>query len=426
VNTYAFEEGKEDVYIQDLSVKTDIGIIGQSFNAEAGRVAYKLSPYMFQRPKTEDYYDNERWADGKYRMDGAILGFNFGVAKLHIWGGNTSNLLSVNGVDLNPLVISNTRTAFTPTEGFLGTNGTLPATLAAYAKSGYAGTVDKTAAADLGFGLGSNGHLSLAYLVLEQEAHIQGLDDLVNSGEANRDSIAGGDADFGFGRLKIGGGFHESVLTDNFNTSVNSKNNQSWDATAKYSADKFNVYGGYRSVDKDYFAPGDWGRLGIIQNPGNIHGWQGGGTLDLSKAIRITAEGEWDKGYGSTGDSDSSAGLATSPFQSNTNIRQLTARLDLRINPNFSLYGSFQDVTFDHLVGGAAGGTAFLGDTSPNAGLMSNAQIDWTTIGLGYGLSPTAKFSLAYQFSNGDTSGNNVGGAKVNGGILTSQLTIKF
>lgn len=419
---YAFSEGKEDVYIQDLSIKTDIGVIGQSFNAEAGRVAYKLSPYMFQRPRTESYYDNERWDDGKYRFDGAILGFNFGSAKLHVWGGNTSNLLSVNGVDLNPLVISNTRTSFANgsgvyTEGIYGTNNIKSGS---YAGSGYIGTIDKTAAADLGFGVGANGHVSLGYLLLEQEANTTlpgvGLtDDLVASGAANRDQVLGGDADLGFGRFKLAGGFHLSELTANFNP-VNSRDNQSWDVNAKYSADKFHVYGGYRAVDKDYFAPGDWGRLGIIQNPGNIRGWQGGGSFDLGKVIRVTAEGEWDKGQGG---SDTGDGLGYSPFDSSTNIRQLTARLDLRLNPNFSVFGSFQDVKFDNL----QGGTAFLGSTGSGAAGASSALIDWTTIGLGYGLSANAKFSLAYQFANG---GDNGSGDRINGGILTSQLSIKF
>jgi hypothetical protein len=422
-SVYAFSEGKEDVYIQELSIKTDIGIIGQSFSAEAGRVGYKLSPYMFQRPKMEDYFDNERWDDGKYRFDGAILGFNFGSAKLHVWGGNTSNELSVNGVDMNPLIISNTRTPFatgkgggTFTEGFAGTAG-LPATLAGYRASGEIGAIDKTAAADLGFALGANGHVGLGYLLLEQEANVAGRDDLVSSGAANRDQVFGGDADLGFGRFKLAGGFHESILTAN-TTSVNSKDNQAWDAKAKYSADKFNVYGGYRSVDKDYFAPGDWGRLGIVQNPGNIRGWQGGATIDLGKAIRITAEGEWDKGIGSTASSNGDS-IGWSPFDSSTNIRQLTARLDLRLNPNFSIYGSFQDVKYDNL----NGGTVFLGAPAGNAATnATGALVDWTTIGLGYGLSTNAKFSLAYQFSNG---GDN-NGDRLNGGILTSQLTIKF
>jgi hypothetical protein len=423
-----FSEGREDVYIQDLSIKTDIRVIGATFNAEAGRVAYKLSPYMFQKPITESYFTNERWDDGKYRFDGAILGFNFGAAKLHIWGGNTSDLYSVNGVDQNPIIVSNNRTALTGTEGFLGQTGIVSATGA----NPNIGTIDQTAAADLGIGLGRNGHLSLGFLVLDQDGrgsfNNAPIDDLVSSGGGNRDVVYGGDADFGFGRFKVSGGFHQSDITGNTTSSYSSHDNQSWDVKAKYTANKFNAYGGYRDVEANYFAPGDWGRLGILQNPANIRGWQGGAYLDLTRAIRVTAEGEWDKGEGGAnpGATDASGltnfGIGQSPFDSSSNIRQLMARVDFRLNPNLSVFGSFQDVKFDNLTSG----TAFLGygygGSLASAGAANSALIDWTTVGLGYGLSANAKFTLQYQFSNGgDNSGD-----RLNGGILSSQLSIKF
>jgi hypothetical protein len=408
-NTYAYEQGNEDVYVQDLSARFDINVIGLAFNAEAGRVAYKLSPYMFQRPKTETYFDNERWDDGKYRFDGAILGFNFGSAKLHVWGGNTSNLTSVDGIDLNPLVIANTRIVNGNSEGF---GGTLNQAVTPGA-NGILGTIDQTAAADLSIGLGPNGHLSLGYLVLDQNGRdAAGVDNLLDTGAADRDSVLGADAAFGFGRFKVSGGFHESDLTANANA-VNSHDNQSWDAKVKYDANSFNLWGGYRQIDNDYFAPGDWGRLGIIQNPGNIKGWQAGAFLDVTKSVRLTATGEWDKGESNEANVSTFTG---SPFDTNSNIRQLMARLDLRVNPNLSLYGAWQDTTFSTL------DQAFFGGTGTD-----HANYDWTTIGLGYGLSANAKFNLAYQFSNvGTVDGFGTSLARYNGGILTSQLTIKF
>jgi hypothetical protein len=428
VGQYSYDEGPEDVYVQDLSIKTDIHVIGLSFNAEAGRVAYKLSPYVFQRPNTESYFDNERWNDGKYRFDGAILGFNFGPAKIHVWGGNTSNLLSVDGVDENPLVIANTRAINGLSEGITGTNGqTINPTA-----NGLLGTIDQTAAADLSIGLGHNGHLGLDYLVLDQNGKsATGVDNLLDTGDANagpsnRDQVFGGDADLGFGRFKVSGGYHKSDLTSNWTPSVSSHDNEAWNAKVSYAADRFNLWGGYREVDDNYYAPGDWGRLGVIQNPGNVKGWQAGAFLDLTRALRFTATGEWDKGVENT----SGNAFDSSPFDSSTNIRQLMARLDLRINPNFSIYGSWQDATFSSLDPNYGGNVFAIGNGSNNAGVAGDnrANYDWTTIGLGYGLSSNTKFSLAYQFSNGGVVNpiNSTGNARYNGGILTSQLTIKF
>jgi hypothetical protein len=317
----------------------------------------------------------------------------------------------VDGVDLNPLVVANNRTVNGASEGFFGPNG-IPV---APTSNGILGTIDQTAAADLSIGLGNNGHLGIGYLVLDQngtdtsggKTH----DNLVGSGLANRDSVLGADADYGFGRFKVSGGYHVSDLTAN-TTAVESHHNASWDAKVKYGSDRFGLWGGYREVDNNYYAPGDWGRLGIIQNPGNIKGWQAGAHLDISKSLRLSGSGEWDKGESTLAQSSA---LDSSPFDTDTNIRQLMARLDLRINPNLSLYGSWQDTAFSTL------DTNFAG--------ASHANYDWTTIGLGYGLSSNAKFNLAYQFSNAGTDGidpvTNQPGRWI-GGILTSQLTIKF
>lgn len=426
---YAWGQGDEAFYIQDLSVKTDVKVIGLALDAEAGRVAYKLSPYMLQRPNFQSYFMNERWNDGKYRFDGAILGFNFGPAKVHVWGGNTSNLVDNNGVELNPLSIANNRTANGQGEdgnGFGGTKGTGGALSSG---STQLAMMDKAAGVDVNFALGHNGHVNLGYLVLEQEGTLPAPgtepNDLLGTNDggkqgANRDNILGGDANFGFGRFKLSGGYHRSYLTANTDA-VSSHDNQAWDVMAKYTANKFNIWGGYRRIEENYYAPGDWGRLGILQNPANIKGWQAGGYIDVSKVIRLTAEGEWDEAV-DNGDSAHVASGFASPFgrdftgadgnQHTSHIRQYMARVDFRVNNNLSLYGSINDSRFSNLVGG---------------GGNPATTFDWTTIGLGYGLSANAKFNLSYQFSNvGNFAVGTVPDDRFVGGILTSQLTIKF
>jgi len=44
-----YTEANSDIYLQDFSVKFDTSIAGLAFNVEAGRVGYKISPYLFQR-----------------------------------------------------------------------------------------------------------------------------------------------------------------------------------------------------------------------------------------------------------------------------------------------------------------------------------------------------------------------------------------
>jgi hypothetical protein len=412
--TYAYNQGPEDVYVQDLSVKFDTSIIGLGFNAEVGRVAYKLDPYVLQRVDTTPYFTNERWDDGKYRLDGAILGFNLGPVKLHVFGGDTANLDSVQGVDINSLSIANNRVAGGPSEGLYGTSG-----LYITPQSMNLGLVDRTLGADASFGLGPNGHINLSYLLLEQEEQNPiGDNNLVGDGLANRDNLFGGNAAFGFGRLKVEGGYHIADLTSN-DTAANSHDNAAWNAKLHYEANRLDLWGGYREVDQHYYAPGDWGRLGILVNPANIAGWQAGGHLDLSSAIRLSATGEWDKGNKNENNAPANS-FYDSPFDTNTTITSYMARLDIRLNPNLSVYGSWEDTKFSSL------DPTYFGS---GYGPSGNPQYDWTTVGIGYGLSSNAKFNLSYQFSN---VGNEVflpygtPGGRYTGGILTSQLTVKF
>jgi hypothetical protein len=64
-----FGEPADDWYVQDLGVKFNTSVAGLAFNAEAGRVGYKISPYIYQRPDNTTYYANERWDDGMWRFD---------------------------------------------------------------------------------------------------------------------------------------------------------------------------------------------------------------------------------------------------------------------------------------------------------------------------------------------------------------------
>jgi hypothetical protein len=427
VGGYGFSQGADDVYIQDASVKWDTSLIGLAFNIEAGRVAYELSPYLFKRIDNTPYFSNDRWDDGKYRFDGAILGFNFGGVKLHVWGGNNSNLLSVDGVDLNSTVIANNRVAGGPSEFLGGTNGGYPPlNIPVNVNSpNILGDIDKTAAVDASIPLGKNGHINLAYLWMEQEEEYDAANPTTDSlmgVPANRDQLYGGDAEFGFGHIKLMGGFHQSNLTENDST-VNDHDNTAWNAQLKLQGNRYALWGGYRQIDNNYYAPGDWGRLGVLYNPANIKGWQAGGYLHVTHALTLSAHGEWDKGVSNENGEDNGNGFSffnASPFNTGTTINNYDVRLDLNINPNFSVFGAYEDTKFDGL---DYNDLLLLNPTA------SNSEYGWTTVGLGYGLSSNAKLNIQYQFSNvGNEAFLTPAGAntRYTGGFLTTQLTVKF
>jgi len=385
ISGVGYGEPDGDFYVQDLGIRFDTGVAGQAFNVEAGRVGYKVSPYIYQRPDTTEYFSNSRWDDGLYRFDGAILGFNFGGAKLDIFGGKPSHTFSVNGTPINTLDVGNTWISS------LNNLGGTPV------------SIDRQLGAALNVPLTTAGNLKLAYIWLETDT-----EDLA----FNRMNVYGADADFNVGRIKLSGGW--SATTVGYNTSTvgnTDKDNNAWYAKLGWNGDRYGAYAEYRRIEDNYLAPGDWGRLAVVRNPGNIQGAKVGGNLDLTGALRLTASGEWDKGIKDN---------ANNPyFNSGTNLQQYMVNLGWQFNPNLSFNVGYEHNRID-------GQNQFGGHW---------ARYDWTSVGLAYGLSSAAKLTLQYEIS--DVSGNFLDnpaagiaggglGTDYRGGFLTSQLSVKF
>lgn len=380
-----YAEGSSDVYVQDLSVKFDSSIVGINFNAEVGRVAYKVSPYIFQRLDSTSYFSNERWDDGMYRFDGGILGFNLGSAKLNVFAGNNDNVTSGNGFPINYVMSG-------PINGAFAGNPNL--------------VIDRTLGINLTSPLTSNGSINLAYLWLDNLTGVA-----VGAGGPTTDRLAvyGGDLNFTFGKIAISGGYSKSDL--DYNTSnINNSDDAAWYAKASIGGHRWGLGAGYREVDANYLAPGDWGRLGVMRNPTNLEGWQANGHLDISSKLILKATGEWDKGV-----SDNYPGTG---FNTGTDINTYTVGLSYLINPNLTLNVGYEDDEFTGLDPSvfAPGATNF------------DASYKWTTFGIGYGFSDSAKLMIQYQLSDvsNDYQVTPGGGGRYTGGLLSTQLSIKF
>ncbi len=391
-----YSEPSGDVYLQDFGVKFDTSVSKLAFNVEAGRVGYKISPYIFQRPDETAYFDNDRWDNGLWRFDGAILGFNFGGAKLDVFAGKNSKVLSTGGVELNPMEVQNTFVSSNPVPG----TGAF--------------TIDRSLGLNLNVPISTAGNLNLSYLWLDSDTAFTGP---IGSSVAprNRVNVYGGTADYNMGRIKLEGGY--SATTQSFNnTDANNgvdfdpgNDNTAWWAKVHYSGEKFGIWGGYRQIEDQYIAPGDWGRLGIIRNPGNIKGWQAGASLNISHAITLNAMGEWDQGI---------KDVAANPFfSSNTHVQKYAADLNVELRPNLA-------VTVGHEYNHFTDQRQFGG---------SPARYAWSSVGVKYGLSSAAKLLIKYEISDisGEFTGvgSTPGGVPIStyrGGFLTTQLSVKF
>jgi outer membrane murein-binding lipoprotein Lpp len=411
-----FSESNDAWYFQELAVNFDTSFLGLGFNAELGRTGYKISPYIFQRPDTTPYFANERWDDGRWMFDGGVLGFKFGGARLNVIGGRNSGHFDTSFSELQPMFAGAAGNPFTPgfstsrPRGFMRDNG--------FGAGGQAPglSIDQSLGFHLSVPLSNTGALNLAYLWLDSNQP-QGV--IGTSSTANRVNVYGGDLKFNFSNIDVEGGYSKSDVM-NGNHAVINKNNAAWYATLGYAASNWGIKGGYRRIDPQFGAPGDWGRIGIWWNPTDIKGWYADAHFDISKDLRLMANAGFYTGTGTslTGGNGTGIGLST-----DDHLNHASVGIGYKMGANHSLLLGYEGVWWD-LSGSLGAGTP-------------KPTEQWFNIGWGVDLSSRAKFNILWQISKYDSKGiagmgpfpeAGIGGGQTTaeGGLITTQLTFRF
>ena len=389
-----FGEGTSQVYFQNFAVSFDTSILSLPFSAEMGRIGLKVDHLMFQRPDTTPYFSNERWDNGEWMVDGANLRFNFGKAKLNIFGGRNDDESAVSGGLIQPMAAG----AYAVQYSGFAAAGPRPTGFNPF----QLGVVNDLGA-QLNFPLMDKGHINLAYLWLDSA------DMLLPAGPkagtlVNGTNVYGGDAAFHFGKIEVNGAYAKSDVRFN-NTRIISDNNAAWYANASYEADRWSVGAGYRRIESYYGAPGDWGRIGIWWNPTDIKGPRAHASFKLTPNLDLMGSGEFYTGV----DANGSASLTTSD-----KINRYTVGLDYKFAPTSDVSLGYEQVEWN-LSGAAA-----------------KPLERWFNLGFGFHLSDNTKLSLMWQVSDYDSKSvagfNPFGGADTlgRGGLITTQISVKF
>jgi hypothetical protein len=395
-----FGEAASAWYAQRFYVDFDTSVASLGFNAKVGRVGYKINKMMFQRPNNTPYFSNERWDDGEWMFDGAILGFRFGGAKLNVFGGRNSGRLATNGTEIQPMFAGNSLDPY----NFANSNPFFVTANAYQQTTGRNGlAVDQSLGAHLWLPLGDKGHINLAYLWLDSN-------NVVNNGSSileafNRVVVYGGDVSFQIGgKLGLNGGYAKSNLQYNDEV-VQDEDNAAWWLGLQYGnkEDKWGIGVGYKSIDPLYAAPGAWGRYGATWNPVDIQGFHVDGWLKLSNNLSLMASGAFMSGR----DTDNSA------LTEDDSITNLRVSLDYMLSANSGLYASWENTKWEF------------------DGSGQEPTQTWFTVGFNFGLSDKAKLKLWWQVSDMDSDGGTSGFAffgqnRARGGLIGTQLSVKF
>ena len=382
-----YTHGVSTVYIQNAEVKFNSKLVGVGFSATAGRFGYKVSPLIFQRPDYTNYFSSSRWDDGKYTVEGVNLGFKLGAGKLSVIAGTTSSAEATNGLVFQNLKGGNT----------------------GFADNGIA--VNKIAGATYGTHIGGKGTLNLAYLLLDGDnaANFNGV-----AGAYDRINVWG--ADFGW---KLGE--HTGISADYArsdkslgSTSIagGKTDDAAWDAMFHTAKGAYMLGAGYREVGANYVAPGDWGRVGVRNNQTNTKSWLGHISRKFSNKLSLSVRGQFDSALNTSGAYDATDFGAGA----NGKTKADTYGIDLKyaLRNDFTFHFGYEDTKYTNLV------------TAVNPA----SEYRWLTFGVHHDLTETSKLVIQYQTSdvkNEFQAGSPGGaGAKVRGGFLTTQLSIKF
>jgi hypothetical protein len=357
------KNGNTNIYLHEMYANLSDSLVGMNFDAKVGRQGIKISPFVLQRLDNTSFFEQERYDNGEYAIDGLTAALNFGAnTKLGLFLGQASNQIAGGGI-VQPLRIAS--------EG-VGPISTLQLPVA------------RTMGATLNFGLGDNGSILASYVTFDADGP--------NSAGANRMQVFGADLNY-----KLGGNIHLTAGTGqstwkNNNTSIANTNNKRTNAGVSFAAGDLTVGAGYRKIESNYWAPGDWGRFGIYRNLNNVKGFDASLGYKLGGGLNL-------RGAFAQLDNNTSGARA---------VESSTVGLGYKLNGNWTLDASYEDTKFK------------------NAYVAGNPTFKFTTLGFGYDMGANTLFKLWYQYS--DIQGITFAGAGANpkGGFFGAQLSVKF
>jgi S-layer homology domain len=346
-NPYQLITSENDsVWIHELTGKY------RPWNTTIGRQGMRLNKFILQRPDKTSFYMNKRWDDHTFRMDGAKMGFANDHGMLFF--GQASNATNTDDLVLQPIQLRTLDVermmGVSYDFNFSGDKGKLSASYVDFDGSGF--TV--FARQQLG-GQPTN--------VITRQ-NVYGLDLTYDLGGMMLE--LGGGKSVGLGFTTNGGG--TTALgsdTQNLDTLINTANSR-WDVAIGSHTDDHSFKLGYRNVEANYIAPGDWGRISIFRNLTDTKAYNASGSLNLSKKIGV--HGWYEKG-------EAIAGVG--------NYASWKAGVETALTSKWEADLTFEDTNFK-------GG--FLG-------LANGASSKFRTLRLGYDMGAMKSFNIFWQES---------------------------
>ena len=367
-----FREEWSDVFIDEMTVSWDDSLAGQGFSADIGRFRHSSGAFFLKRSDYTEFYNNARWDDGAFVMDGGRFMFGFGNVDLTVIAARNSERYTVGGIDLNPM-------------SKMGPDGAF--------------TTDQMLGFELGFDLGANARLNGVYYFQDSNTMFD-----TGMGNANRMNTMGAELEFSFDQIDVYGVYAKTNFSENTD-SVLDEDNTAMALWAAYDGGNWGLDGGYAAVEGNFGANGSWGRIGTAWNPSNIEGFGAGLWFNASDALKVKVKGGFFSG------TDTGAGLFGLPLTEDDDVTTYSVNLMYDLNNAWGLSLGYENVDWDFNTG-------------------NDPEQKWYTVGLNYNVSDATSVSFLYMISDVDFKGvsslDPAGMDAYKGGMLGTQVSFKF
>lgn len=326
------------------------------FNLKVGRQGVMLNKFILRRPDTTSFYMQKQWDNHEYLMDGARMNFGPDDAG-SVFMGVVSNATTTDGMVFQPI-------------GFNTQN------------------VERMMGGTYAFKFGGDkGKITATYV--DYDGSLGFVTNLTGRGEGppppppsgiSRTNVYGLDLNYDFGafQFQIGGGksvgygvFEQNGLTgrgtdtQNLDTLIDSQNSR-WDASIGSHGENHSFKLGYRNVEENYNAPGDWGRVSIFRNLTDTRAYNASASLMVTKKIGV--HGWYEKGEGINGPG---------------NYTSWKAGVETNITSKWAADFTMEDTNFK---------SGFIG-------LSNGASSKFRTVRLGYDMGDMRTFNVFWQQS---------------------------
>lgn len=399
----ALSEGSGATTIHELSVFGTAAVRGKAIQWQAGRIGKAWSPYLFRRPDVTPYFDQERWDNGEWRFDGVSASSQYGRWSWDAFAGRQSSLTNSLGSELNPMTAGRAVPWVRPGNG----NRPLGLPLGEI-------RVDQHLGLRGTWSFNNATSLSLSHLILDSNQNTTLVLDSDLTG--NRVAVFGAEAKFALGEAQAEAGWAKTNINQDSRATIKGDNEAFW-GVINLDKDRWGGHFGYRNIEPLFLAPGSWGRIGTWWNPTDIEGWQVGGWLQLGPSTVIRVDGEFLHGTGITP-------MGVQGLLSRDTICHWTAEVEHQVRPNWTLSAGYEDVQWD---------LASRPDEFDERGAFTGGRPweRWFYVGVSAKLSDSSWFHFRWEQSDANTKGLSgwsypIQGTRASGGLITTQLSIRF